>query len=512
MSTSAKPKHKNPERRRSAGVLLHVTSLPAPYGVGDLGPAAFRWVDTLARAHQSWWQILPLGPPGAGHSPYQSFSAFAGNPTLISPDALMGDGLLRRADLTSANFPAAGPVDYERAGAFKAGLLAKAWERFTAGGAARPLKSAFEKFSAAQAAWLDDFALFMALKDAHGAANWTDWPIDLVRRKPAALRDARRELADAVGRHRFAQFLFFRQLDALRTYARDQGVKLIGDLPIFVSGDSADVWANSHLFQLDKHRRPRAVAGVPPDYFSETGQRWGNPLYDWRAMARDRYAWWVARARSALDQVDLVRIDHFRGFEAYWSVPADAPTAQTGRWVKAPGAELFKTLRQKLGHLPFIAEDLGVITPEVEALRDGFGLPGMRVLQFGFGGGPDNAFLPHNYVRNAVAYTGTHDNDTTAGWFASLKRKDKDHVRRLAPGVDKDPAGELLRLVWSSVADYAIAPVQDVLALGSETRMNTPGTATGNWRWRMTPEMLKGKAYDRLGQLTETYDRRAPPG
>lgn len=508
---------------RSAGILLHVTSLPGPYGVGDLGPAAYRWVDALARAKQTWWQILPLGPPGAGNSPYQCYSAFAGNPLLISPDLLVKEGLIARPH----RFREGGPfpddrVNYDRVATFKDKLLSEAWQQYL-NAAAPHLHRPFAAFRKAQAHWLDDFSLFMALKEAQGGV-WTDWPADLVRRDPAALRAARRSLAHAIGRHQFTQFLFFRQLDALRAYAAEKGVKLIGDLPIFISADSSDVWADPHLFLLDKNHRPRVVAGVPPDYFSETGQRWGNPLYDWAAMERDGYAWWVARLRATLAQVDLVRVDHFRGFEAYWQIPASSPTARKGRWVKGPGRKLFDALGRELGGLPLIAEDLGVITPPVEALRDELGLPGMRVLQFAFGGGTDNPYLPHNYAPNAVAYTGTHDNDTTAGWYATLKPAERTRLHRYAPGLEgnrardgskgrtgevngEDAAWALIRLAWSSVADCAIAPLQDVLGLGGEARMNTPGLPTGNWEWRYAAGQLTRDVLDRLGELTETYGR-----
>ena len=499
-------------RTRASGILLHVTSLPGPYGVGDLGPDAFAWVDTLARAKQTWWQILPLGPPGAGDSPYQCYSAFAGNPLLISPDQLLTDGLLTRTDLPTNPLPP-DRVDYRRASALKNALLARAWERYQGAAGGRRLRRAVDEFIRTQADWLDDFALFMALAETTGTAHWPGWPRELARRDRRALRRATDDtLTDSLGRHQFTQFLFWRQLQALRAYARTRGVKLIGDLPIFVSADSSDVWANPHLFELDRALRPRAVAGVPPDYFSKTGQRWGNPLYDWSAMKREGYAWWLRRVRATLAQVDVVRIDHFRGFEAYWRVPAHLPTAVRGRWIKAPGRELFQKFRKELGALPFIAEDLGVITPEVERLRDEFALPGMRVLQFAFGGGPDNPFLPHHYTRNAVAYTGTHDNDTTAGWFAALDKKTRAAVRRYALGVNGqaaafDAAWSLIQLAWSSVADTAIAPLQDVLSLGTKARMNTPATATGNWRWRFRPEMLDQERLDRLAEVTTTYGR-----
>jgi 4-alpha-glucanotransferase len=494
---------------RSAGILLHVTSLPSRFGIGDLGPAAYRWVDQLARAKQSWWQVLPLGPPGAGNSPYQAFSAFAGNPALISPEELLEQGLLGRADFAGAGgsrFPAR-RVDFRAAGTFKAGLIATAWQRFAGGRTGKRLRAPFEAFTNKQKGWLDDFALFMALKEVCSGRSWTDWPRALVLRDRAALSDAKRELADAIGRHQFAQFLFLRQLDALRRYARQKGVRLIGDLPIYVSAESSDVWANPHLFLLDRRRRPTAVAGVPPDLFSKTGQRWGNPLYDWSAMRRDGFAWWVDRMRATLAQVDVVRLDHFRGFAGYWKIPAHLPTAVRGRWMTGPGMALFDAVRKGLGKLPLIAEDLGVITPDVERLRDDLGLPGMRVLQFAFDGGAENSHLPHRHVRHAAVYTGTHDNETTAGWYAALDRKHRRAVERYTPDAKTDPTWALIRLAWSSVANLAVAPLQDVLRLGNAARMNTPGTALGNWGWRMTEGMLRNDTLDRLGELTKTYGR-----
>jgi 4-alpha-glucanotransferase len=496
---------KKPSPARSAGVLLHPTSLPGPYGIGDLGPAAYGWVDALVRARQTWWQVLPLGPTGYGDSPYQAFSAFAGNPYLVSPEVLLQEGLLNRPDLEGAHFPP-GRVDYGPAIAFKVRVLGRAWENFRRG-SAPALQPAFEEFCVKHAAWLDDFALFMALKDANAGRGWHDWPTGLVLREPGAVRGAHHELAYQVGQHKFRQFLFSRQWGAVRQYARERGIRLIGDLPIFVSADSADVWANPHLFLLDERRRPTVVAGVPPDYFSATGQLWGNPLYNWERLRQTGYAWWLARVRAALEQVDLVRLDHFRGFESYWEVPAGAPTAQGGRWVKAPGAELFERLRAALGGLPFIAEDLGLITPEVEALREKFAMPGMRILQFAFGGGPENRYLPHHYDRNTAVYTGTHDNDTTAGWFGRLAEHERAFVRRYVPQTQDGPAWDFLRLAWSSVADYALAPLQDVLGLGNEARMNLPGQAAGNWSWRYNPETVNDHLVGRMREMTELYSR-----
>jgi 4-alpha-glucanotransferase len=490
---------------RSAGILLHPTSLPGPYGIGDLGPAAYAWVDALVRAKQTYWQVLPLGPTGYGDSPYQSFSTFAGNPYLVSPDVLVQEGLLTRSDLHGVSFPKE-RVDYGPVIQFKVRILARAWEKHQSG-AAPALKMDFEMFCNREAAWLDDYALFMALKDAHGGASWLQLPSELVLRQPAALKAAQHMLASDIGLQKFRQFLFFRQWQALKRYANDQKLRLIGDVPIFVSSDSADVWANPSLFFLDERRRPTVVAGVPPDYFSATGQLWGNPLYNWEALRKTGYAWWVSRLRASLKLVDVLRLDHFRGFEAYWEVPAGSPTAQVGRWVKVPGADLFESLRKKLGGLPLLAEDLGLITDEVEALREQVRLPGMRVLQFAFGGATEDRFLPHNYERNTVVYTGTHDNDTTIGWHQTLQEHERLFLRRYLGRDTAEISWELLRLAWSSVADYALAPLQDVLSLGPEARMNFPGRPAGNWCWRYTPELLTGAVLDRLGDLTEVYWR-----
>ncbi|HEX8912149.1 MAG TPA: 4-alpha-glucanotransferase [Humisphaera sp.] len=491
---------------RSAGVLLHVTSLPSKFGLGDLGPAAYRWVDELQRAKQTWWQVLPLTPVGEGNSPYSSRSAFAGNPMLVSPELLVRDGLLKKADLPADDFPA-GRAAFGRAFAARAKLLGVAFDRFRGGAGGSGLRTAFDRFRAAEADWLDDFALFSAIKDEGGkGACWVDWPRPLAKRVPAALAEARRELAGAVERLSFEQFLFRRQLDALRAHAKAHGVRLFGDVPIYVSHDSADVWANRHLFQLDAAGRPTRVAGVPPDLFSATGQRWGNPLYEWEAHAADGFAWWGRRFRSALRQADLVRLDHFRGLAGYWSIRASDPTAEKGKWVPAPGVAMLTALRKHLGGLPLVAEDLGVITPDVEALRDDFALPGMRILQFAFGD-DDNASMPHRHVPNAIAYSGTHDNDTTIGWHRSLDAASKRRLHAYAPEAAKDPAWALLRLTWMSVADVAVAPMQDVLSLGTAARMNMPGRGEGNWGWRMTEAMPTRDALARLADLTHSYGR-----
>ena len=494
---------------RSAGILLHPTSLPGPFGIGDIGPAAHAWIDTLARTGLTWWQILPVGPTGFGDSPYQSYSTFAGNLNLLSPELLVHYGLLTEEDVRPPAFPN-DRVDYPAVEPFKLGLVRRAWANFRAGRADH-LRAAYDGFLHEKQAWVGDYALFMAIKDARGGQPWYDWPGDLRHRGPA-LADARHELADSVGAHLFGQFLFFRQWAALRAHAREKGVRLIGDVPIFVSPDSADVWAYPLGYLLDDNLRPRVVAGVPPDYFSKSGQLWGNPHYDWEAMRRDGFAWWVARMKATLDLVDLVRIDHFRGFCAAWQVPGGEATAVNGKWVPGPGRELFDRLRAEIGGLPFIAEDLGEITPGVYALRDGLGLPGMKVLHFAFDK-PTNPFLPHNYPSHCVAYTGTHDNDTTRGWYATCPEYERELYRRYVARDGSDVAWDLIRLAWSSVADLAIAPLQDVLDLGTDARMNTPGTCGGNWRWRVPAGLPDGWALGRLTEMTAMYGRvRTPAG
>ncbi|GAB4436752.1 MAG: 4-alpha-glucanotransferase [Chloroflexi bacterium OHK40] len=494
---------------RSSGVLLHPTSLPGPWGIGDLGPAAYAFVDFLVAAGQGLWQILPLGPTGYGDSPYQCFSAVAGNPLLVSLDALVGHGLLSAEEVAAAadGQPLSlDQVDYGAVIGFKLPLLRRSYERLWAG-AAPEVAAAFEAFKAANAAWLDDYALFMALKDAHGGAAWSGWPPELRARQPEALARARAEHAPAIEVQRYLQFLFFSQWAPLKAYANARGISIIGDAPIFVAYDSADVWANPELFFLDAQGLPTVVAGVPPDYFSATGQRWGNPLYRWERMAADGYAWWVARLRAAFAQVDILRLDHFRGFAAYWEVPATQETAIHGRWVRGPGAALFRRLEQELGSLPIIAEDLGLITPDVHALREQFDLPGMKILQFAFDGDAANPYLPHHHVRNCVVYTGTHDNDTTIGWFTGLSEDQRNIVRAYLGRDGSDIAWELIRAAFMSVADLAVVPFQDILRLGSDARMNTPGLLGANWGWRFRAEALNGDVAGALRFFTALYDR-----
>jgi 4-alpha-glucanotransferase len=496
-----------PAGYRSSGLLLHLVSLPSPFGIGDLGPGAFAWIDRLRDAGQEWWQALPFGPTGDHHSPYECLSSFVGNGLLISPDLLIEDGLLQADDRKGAFSSTA--VDYDAVIPFKQGLLERAWTRFRAG-ERKDLVPAFEEFCHERQSWLEDYALFRALKTRYGAAPYVEWPNELVERSPTALAQARRELADKVDQVRLAQFLLWRQANRLKSYARSKGVRLIGDLPFFVSTDSSDVWANPELFLMDEHRRRRFLAGVPADYFSSKGQLWGNPVYDWEALRRTGYAWWIARIRALLAHVDLIRLDHFRAFAAAWHVPAGAPTAETGQWAPGPGADFFKAVERELGGLPFIAEDLGLITPDVTALRDEFRIPGTRVLQFAFDGHPDNPHLPENYCPSTVVYTGTHDNATTREWFlelpASEQRRFWKHLRR-PEGEPRDAAPELIRLAWSSAAALAITPFQDLLNLGREGRMNVPGNAEGNWRWRATRQMLSAWNFKWLEDLTKISNR-----
>jgi 4-alpha-glucanotransferase len=497
-----------PPGYRASGVLLHVSSLPSPYGIGDIGPTAMTWVNRLHDAGQSWWQALPLGPTGYGNSPYQSLSSFAGNELLVSPDGLIADGLLRTSDCEGNSFSATS-VDYDVVIPFKNRLLETAWVNFSAG--ARPdLRPDFDRFCDDQAHWLEDYALFRALKVKYKGAYYLEWPAELAQHTPAALTLARRELAGQAEQVRFAQFLLFRQWESLREHARPKGVRLIGDLPFFVSPDSSDVWANPELFLLDSAHRPRFAAGVPPDYFSSQGQLWGNPVYDWDALRRTGYRWCIDRLRALLAHVDAIRLDHFRGFAAAWHVPAGASTAQSGQWVPGPGAEFFSAVQRELGGLPVIAEDLGLITPDVCALRDQFRVPGTRVLQFAFDGHSDNPYLPDNYVPNTVVYTGTHDNPTAREWYEEIP----DAQRRLfwsylkrPEGRNTDAAPALMQLAWSSSAALAIAPLQDVLNLGPEARMNVPGRAVGNWRWRCPEAMLSTPEIAWLQDLTKTTNR-----
>jgi 4-alpha-glucanotransferase len=503
---------------RRCGILLHPTSLPGPGGIGDLGPEAVAFLDFLEETRQGLWQVLPLGPTGFGDSPYQCFSAFAGNPLLVSLDLIREEGLLGAADVAGGE---EGDVDYGAVHARKTRQLARAFESFEKDGAPSR-RDDFEAFCRSESSWLDDFALFMAAKEAHAGASWTEWERGLREREAAALARARAELGGETRRQQFFQFLFFGQWAAVREAAAARGVRILGDLPIFVAHDSADVWAHPELFHLGRDGRPSHVAGVPPDYFSATGQLWGNPLYRWDAIARTGYRFWVERFRAALQLFDEVRLDHFRGFEAYWEVPAREKTAVNGRWVPGPGAVLFETIERELGPLPVVAENLGVITPEVEALRERFGWPGMAILQFAFGAAdPSGEFLPHNYPRRLVVYTGSHDNDTAVGWWkggvGDTTRKPSEVERERAFARDylgtdgADINWDLVRAAFASVAETAIVPLQDVLGLGTEARMNVPARPSGNWKWRFRREELTPAVRKRLRRMTEIYGRGRPP-
>ncbi|QDT93671.1 4-alpha-glucanotransferase [Gimesia algae] len=497
-----------PPDYRASGVLLHVTSLPSPYGIGDLGPQARGWVDRLQEAGQTWWQILPLGPTGYGSSPYQPLSSFAGNWLLVSPDDLIADGLLEESDTAGYSFSQTN-VDYDVVNTFKHQLLKSVWTHFN-NRRGHVLKPAFEQFCQQERHWLDDFALFQALQTMHQGASYLNWPLELVRREPVALEQARRTLSKEIDQIRLAQFLIFRQANCLKKYAESRGVRLIGDLPFFVSPDSSDVWAHPELFLLDEHLQPQFVAGVPPDYFSADGQLWGNPVYDWDAMRQAGYKWCIDRVRALLAHVDLIRLDHFRGFAAAWHIEADAATALSGAWVPGPGSDYFSSVQQELDGLPFIAEDLGIITPDVGALRDQFHLPGTRVLQFAFDGETDNPYLPRNYVSNTVVYTGTHDNNTTRGWYETLSDDQRKIVSQYLerPSIESSEAtAALLHLAWSSVAALAVMPLQDLLNLGEDARMNVPGQSEGNWRWRCTEEMLSPSAFQSLREMTAMSQR-----
>lgn len=496
---------------RSAGIILHPTSLPSPDGIGDLGPEAFRWLDFLAESGCSLWQILPLGPTGYGDSPYQCFSAFAGNPFLISPALLMADGLLTRLDLADRPKFSDEEVQYGEVITWKLKLLDRAYANFQKLKPAALLKE-LEAFRQAQQFWLPDFTLFMAIKEANGGVSWDNWPEPLRSRDAQALHNFREKNAEALERHTLRQFLFFRQWNAVRQYAHEKGLQIIGDLPIFVAFDSADAWSHSDLFFLDKAGKPTVVAGVPPDYFSPTGQLWGNPLYRWNVHKKTAYAWWIERVKASLNVFDIIRFDHFRGFAGYWEVPYGMPTAEKGRWAPGPGADFFNALMKSMGDLPLIAEDLGEITPDVVALRDQFNLPGMKIFQFAFATDPDDPFLPHNYPNNCVAYTGTHDNDTARGYYDSASEEERDFIRRYLARSGSDISWDMIRAVWSSVAVFALAPLQDMLSLGNAARMNFPGKPSGNWGWRMSGGALDPQLAERIFETNHLYSRLSASG
>jgi 4-alpha-glucanotransferase len=493
---------------RSSGILLHPTCFPSRFGIGDLGLEAYKFIDFLAQSDQQFWQILPLGPTGYGNSPYMCYSSMAGNPVLISPEKLKDQGLLTDEDFANLpEFPL-DRVDYERVIQTKMPMLRKACDRFQSNASAVEQKQ-FSGFCEATAGWLEDYTLFMALHDTFEGTSWHTWEPEIAKAEPEAIEKWRQKLSEQIYFHKYSQFEFFRQWSELKQYANLHHIQIIGDIPIYVAHNSVDVWAHRDIFAIDEETgEPALMAGVPPDYFSATGQLWGNPVYNWEHLQQDNFRWWVQRFKATLDYVDIVRIDHFRGFEAYWAVAKGETTAMNGKWVKAPGEEFFQVLKDNLGNLPIIAEDLGTITPEVDALRKRFEFPGMKILLFAFGGGPDNPYLPFNYSRNYVAYTGTHDNDTTLGWFNQLSQHEKDHLLNYLGCVSSDGIHwDLIRLALSSVANQAIVPVQDLLGLGSEARMNFPSKAEGNWEWRYRPDVLTKELSDRLKGLTYIYGR-----
>jgi 4-alpha-glucanotransferase len=502
---------------RTSGVLLHPTSLPGRFGVGDFGPAAYRWIDWLVQARQGLWQVLPLGPTGFADSPYASLSTFALNPLLISPETLVESGDLAPQEIASPPTLPTRRVDYGATIAFKTSVLKRAAKRFLSRPTSDPRRVAYKGFCREQEDWLEDLALFLALKHHHDGQPWTAWPKGIALRQPEALAEWQKQLASEIAVQRALQYLAFEQWSDLKSYANERGIQVVGDVPIFCAHDSADVWAHRDLFALAAHGEPVTIAGVPPDYFSETGQRWGNPLYRWDVMAERGYAWWIARLRATLRTVDIVRIDHFRGFVAYWEIPASEPTAIHGRWMPGPQSDVFEAIQRELGDLPILAEDLGVITPEVIDLRTRFNLPGMKILQFAFdesalrasfGDYTRNPFLPHNYTRHFAVYTGTHDNDTAVGWLANSAPQ---AAQRALSYLACEPEAfhwALIRAAMASVADLAIVPLQDVLGLGSEARMNLPGTTGGNWTWRLEEGTLNEKHARRLAEMVDLYERR----
>ena len=497
--------------QRASGILLHPTSLPGPFGMGDIGPMAYEFVDFLAETGQQMWQILPLGPTGHGNSPYMSYSAMAGNHMLISLEHLQDVGLLTQADLDEfPHFPE-DEVDYGRVLPTKLQLLEKAADAFSAS-TDEETRTQYEQFCQERAFWLDDYAFFMALKKANGGASWSQWEPALARREAPAMALWHDKLSTLIAEHKYFQFEFYRQWAALKQYANDRHIQVVGDMPIYVAHDSADVWAFPENFMIDEETlEPSEMAGVPPDYFSETGQLWGNPTYNWETLQKTGFSWWLQRVKALLEYVDLTRIDHFRGFQAYWAVPEGETTALNGEWIEAPGEAFFNAVKAEFGSLPILAEDLGVITPEVEALRDQFGFPGMKILQFAFGDNASNPYLPFNYVQNCLVYTGTHDNYTTVGWFDQASEYERDRTLRYVGGLSGDGIHwSMMRLALSSIANQAIVPLQDVLGLGSFARMNSPGKADGNWAWRYRAEMLTGELRERLRELIRLYGRTPP--
>jgi len=495
--------------QRSCGTLVHPTSFPSKYGIGDFGHEAKQFIDFLQQTGQSIWQVLPLGPTGFGNSPYASYSAFAGNHFLISPDILVEKGLLTKEESEKAYLPFTSKADYENSYRLKGELLRIASERFYSSMDAETEKE-LENFTNINSVWLDDYTLFIACSKAHNRQPWNTWPPELAQRKTKAIKAFKKKHADEIKYQTWLQFEFFNQWYVLKSYANNKGIRVVGDIPIFVDHNSADVWGNPAYFEVDKQGNRKLVAGVPPDYFSETGQLWGNPLYKWKELEKDNFSWWIDRFRQMFQLYDAIRVDHFRGFDEYWQVSASEKTAIKGKWVKGPGKKLFETIKNELGELPIIAEDLGVMTPTVEELRDSFNFPGMKILQFAFDSDSTNSFLPHNYVRNCVVYTGTHDNDTSLGWYDAAPEAEKHRARVYTKSSGSEINWELIRLGMLSVADQAIFPLQDYMNLGSEHRTNTPGTVVNNWLWRYSHEMLQQVDHSRIRHLAVLSNRAVP--
>lgn len=493
---------------RSSGILFHPTSLPGKYGIGTLGKEAYAFIDFLKKSRQKLWQIFPLGPTGYGDSPYQSFSSFAGNPYLIDFDLLIEAHLLSEEDLRDVFFGDNEEyIDYGAIYNQKYPLLRKAYENFKSSDN-HEMKENLEHFKRENASWLNDYSLYISLKNHFNGLPWNEWAHDIKNREHGAMEHYRNELADDIEYHNFIQFLFFKQWGDVKRYANENGIKIIGDIPIFVAADSSDAWANPEIFLFDEERKPVKVAGVPPDYFSATGQLWGNPLYNWQKLKETNYSWWVERVRANLSTCDIIRIDHFRGFEAYWAVPYGDDTAINGQWEPGPGIDLFNAIKSQLGELPIIAEDLGLMTQGVIDLREATGFPGMKILGFAFDSGEENDYLPHTYTKNCVVYTGTHDNDTLIGWFQKAKEEDRQFARDyLNSRSDDEIHWDAIRGAWSSVASMAISPFQDFLGLGSEARINTPGVAAGNWQWRLRHGVLTDELAERIAKLTRVYSR-----
>lgn len=492
--------------KRSSGIVLHITSLPGKYGIGTIGEEAIRFIDFLHKSGQQIWQILPLGHTGYGDSPYQCFSTFAGNPYLIDFDDLIKRNWLKQSDIPSLFFPE-DSVDYGNVINMKMGVLRQSYHTFIHS-APKSDHLAFQAFKEHQASWLNDYSLFIEIKNYYKGAPWFEWKDNLKFRDHDAIDEFSKYFAEGIDFRKYCQFVFYMQWQSVREYAHLKGIKIIGDIPLYIAYDSADAWATPEVFQFDAKLEPQSVAGVPPDYFSETGQLWGNPLFNWDYLQQHDFSWWVNRIKCNLELYDIVRIDHFRGLAAFWSVPATEKTAINGEWVKAPGKELFEAIKKELGEIPIIAEDLGVITPDVEELRDGFGLPGMKILQFAFDDYENNEYLPHNFTTtNCLVYTGAHDNDTVRGWYHSLSHETRKNLHDFLDYHGGDIVWMMIRQAWASVAKIAMIPLQDLLGYGSEARMNTPGLASGNWMWRFKPGSLHNELSSRLYDITRIYDR-----